>query len=106
MPNSADTLDPPKRRKASALSLTTTSIVSFSLTLLAASIAILTGLVPLRSLPRVDRVDIGALLFLMPVVALVLGVVFEAARIAFTRAELPEPRQQRVVRWAPSRNGR
>jgi len=97
---------PPKRRKSSARGLTTASIVSFSLTLLAASIAVLTGMVPLHSLPHVDRLDIGELLFLMPVVALVLGVVFEAARIAFTRVDLPEPRQRRAIRGARSRNER
>jgi hypothetical protein len=83
--------------------LTTASVISFSLTLLAASLAVLLGFVPLREISHFDRLSVGELLFLMPVVALVLGVVFEASRIAFTRSELPAPRQQQQIRWSPGR---
>jgi hypothetical protein len=83
--------------------LTTASVISFSLTLLAASLAVLLGFVPLRQISHFDRLTVGELLFLMPVVALVLGVVFEASRIAFSRQELPEPRQQQQIRWSPGR---
>jgi hypothetical protein len=88
------------RRKA----FTTATVVSFSLTLLAGSIAVLTNLMPLRALTFGDRVDLGAMLFVAPVLALVLGIMFEATRMAMSREALPEPRRQQVVRnWAPGR---
>jgi hypothetical protein len=92
---------PKAARRAAAF--TTTTIVSFSLTLLGGSIAVLSGLVPLNALSFGERSELGAILFVAPIVALVLAVVFEASRIAFTRAELPEPRRQQAVRWAPGR---
>jgi hypothetical protein len=82
---------------------TTATIVSFSFTLLAAGIGVLTGILPLRMLSFGERVDVGSLLFMMPVLALVLGVCFEVARIALRGGELPEPRQQRAIRWSPGR---
>ena len=94
---------PPKTRTARRLvAFTTSTIVSFSLTLLGGAIAVLTGLVPLQ-MSFGERVDFGAMLFIAPVLALVLAVVFEVVRIAMTRAELPEPRRQQEVRWSPGR---
>lgn len=90
-----------KRRKAKAF--TTTTIVSFSLTLLVAAVAILFGLVPLKSVTAGMRVDIGALLFFTPVVALVLAVCVEVVGIALKHPQLPEPRRQQAVRWSPGR---
>jgi uncharacterized membrane protein len=92
---------PPKRRRGDAF--TTATIVSFSLTLLCASFAILFGLVPLRAVSPLMRIDIGALLFVMPVVALVLAVCFEVIRIALRSPDLPEPRRRQAVRWSPGR---
>ena len=83
--------------------LTTTSIISFSLTLLAGGAAVLAGLVPLGRLTFSERVDVGTLLFVSPLVALVLAVVFEVTRIALTAPKLPEPRRQQSVRWSPGR---
>ena len=80
----------------------TATVISFSLTLLAGAIAVLTGLPPL-DMSLGERVDVGAMLFIAPVLALVLAVVFEATRIAMSRADLPEPRRQQAVRWAPGR---
>lgn len=91
----------PKRRRGDAF--TTATIVSFSLTLLGASFAILFGLVPLHAVSPLTRIDIGALLFVMPVVALVLAVCFEVIRIALRSPELPEPRRRQAVRWSPGR---
>jgi hypothetical protein len=95
----------PKSPAASRRSeiLTTTSIVSFSLTLLAGGAAVLAGLVPLGQLSFGERTDIGTLLFVSPLVALVLAVVFEVTRIALTAPKLPEPRRRQVVRWSPGR---
>lgn len=95
MPKSTD-----KNRRAAAFG--TATIVSFSLTLLAGSVAVLSGLVPMHRLSFGERIDVGALLFVMPVLALVLAMVVEATRIALRSAELPEPRRQQVIRWAPS----
>ena len=91
----------PSRRKAKAF--TTTTIVSFSLTLLVASFAVLFGLVPLKSVSSGLRVDIGSLLFVTPVVALILAVCVEVIRVALKNPELPEPRRQQSVRWSPGR---
>jgi hypothetical protein len=91
-----------KRRRINAF--TTATVVSFSLTLLGGSIAVLTNMVPLKFLSFGDRVDLGAMLFVAPVLALVLAVIFETTRIALKRDPLPEPRQRQVVRnWAPGR---
>ncbi|MEO8759146.1 MAG: hypothetical protein ABI398_15500 [Devosia sp.] len=91
------------RRSSRAAIFTTSTIISFSLTLLAAGIAVLTGLIPLNALTPIERIEIGSLLFLMPVVALVLGVCFEVARIALRAEDLPEPRQRQQLRWEPGR---
>jgi hypothetical protein len=89
-------------RKSSRLAtFTTATIVSFSLTLLAGGIAVLIGLVPLRTIHHIDRVEIGSMLFMLPVIALVLGVCFEVAHIAMQTSELPEPRRRQTVRWSP-----
>ena len=93
---------PAPRQSRKLVAFTTATIISFSLTLLAAGIAVLTGMVPLRTFPHVDRVEIGSLLFMMPVLALILGVCFEVARIALQSAELPEPRRHQTVRWSPA----
>ena len=97
-------LNPTKTRKTrKAVAFSTATIVSFSLTLLCASLAVLSGLVPLRSLSLGERVDVGALLFLTPLVALLLTVCFEVVRIALRSTDLPEPRRQQAVRWSPAR---
>ena len=91
------------RNRRKAVAFTTATIVSFSLTLLGASVAVLSGLVPLRSLSLGERVDVGALLFLTPLVALLLAVCFEVVRIALRSADLPEPRRRQAVQWSPGR---
>jgi hypothetical protein len=83
---------------------TTATVVSFSLTLFAASIAVFSGKVPLKALSSVERIDLGTMLFVAPIVALVLAVLVETTRIALSREPLPEPRRQQVVRnWTPGR---
>jgi hypothetical protein len=101
-PSQAETQPAKARRRVKAF--TTATVISFSLTLLAGSIAVLTNIVPLRALSFGDRIDLGAMLFIAPVLALVLGIMFEATRIALSREALPEPRRQQVVRnWQPGR---
>jgi hypothetical protein len=84
------------RRRAAKF--TTATVISFSLTLFAASIAVFSGKVPLKALSSVERIDLGMMLFVAPIVALVLAVLVETTRIALSREPLPEPRRQQVVR--------
>lgn len=98
----SNTPAPTKARRATAF--TTATVISFSLTLLAGSVAVLMNVVPLRALSFGERLDFGAVLFIAPVLALVLAVIFEATRIALKREPLPEPRRRQVVRnWTPGR---
>jgi hypothetical protein len=88
------------RRRAS--SFTTATVVSFSLTLFAGAIAVLSGAFPLRMLTSGERIDIGTVLFVAPIVALILAVMVEATRFGLSRQPLPEPRRQQVIRsWSP-----
>jgi hypothetical protein len=91
--------EPKARSRAKAF--TTATVISFSLTLFAGSLAVLGNAIPLNALSFGERVDLGAMLFAAPILALVLAVVFEATRIAFSREQLPEPRRQPVVDWTP-----
>ena len=90
-----------RRGRTSLAAFTTATIASFSLTLLAAGIGILTGLLPLHALSFAQRLDVGSLLFIVPVVALILGVCFEVIRITLDGADLPEPRPQQTIDWPP-----
>ena len=92
----------PKSPRRRAASFTTATVVSFSLTLLAAGVAVLSGALPLRMLTTVERIDIGTVLFVAPILALILAVMVEATRIALSRKPLPEPRRQQIIRnWSP-----
>src|SRR5690606_5374203 len=84
----------PAKARRSLNAFTTATVVSFSFTLLAGSFAVLTNMVPLRALKLGDRIDLGAMLFVAPVLALVLAIMFEAARMALSREALPEPRRR------------
>jgi hypothetical protein len=86
-----------------ASKFTTATVVSFSLTLFAGSLAILGGAIPMQTMSVVERIDIGAMLFTVPILALVLAVLVEATRMALNSQPLPEPRRRQVVRWSPGR---
>ena len=94
------------RKRSRAAAFTTATIVSFSFTLLAAGIGVLTGLLPVHALSVGQRVDVGSLLFMMPVVALILGVCVEVTRIALRREELPEAERAQRIHWSPGRRER
>jgi hypothetical protein len=100
MPHSSEAAVKSAKSRRRAAYLTSASIASFALTLLAAGIALLADFVPIP-MATADRLSAGEFLFMMPIVALVLAVVAEASRIAFTRSKLPEPRRQQAVRWVP-----
>jgi TRAP-type C4-dicarboxylate transport system permease small subunit len=94
----------PKSLRKRASSFTTATVVSFSLTLFAGGVAVLSGAFPLRMLTTVERIDIGTVLFVAPIMALILAVMVEATRIGLSRQPLPEPRRQQVIRnWSPGR---
>jgi len=80
----------------------TTAVVSFSLTLLASGVAILTDTLPLRAFADAQRTDIGSMLLASPILILMLALIFEATRIALRTAPLPE--DQPVGRLAPLAN--
>ncbi|MEO6395053.1 MAG: hypothetical protein ABIO40_04005 [Devosia sp.] len=83
-----------------SVQLVTGAAVSFSLTLLAGSYAVLSGSVPLR-INAIERVDIGAMLLFAPVCALVLALLFEATRLALKGPlEMAEPRAI-PIDWSP-----
>lgn len=87
----------PKTRRVAIL--TTASVVSFSLTLLGAGIAILAGILPLANLAAVDRTDLGSMLIASPILVLMLALIVEATRIALRTTPLPN--SQPVGRLAP-----
>ena len=89
-----------RTRRARVAAVTTASIITFSLTLLLAGALVIAGIIPLNSLSSGQRVDVGALLLTMPVLALTLAVVFEVTRIAIGGPGLPEPSPRRVAHWA------
>jgi hypothetical protein len=94
----------PKSARKRASTFTTATVVSFSLTLFVGGIAVLSGLLPLRMLPAAERIDIGTMLFVAPIAALILAVMVEATRVALSRQPLPEPRRQQVIhQWSPGR---
>ncbi len=57
------------------------AVIAFSLTLLGASVAIVTGIVPLRAYSFAQKVDIGAVLLFVPLCALILAVLSEVVRL-------------------------
>ena len=102
--STAPALPEAARKARRVTAFTTATIISFSLTMLAGSVAVLGNLIPLQALSFGQRVDLGAMLFAAPILALMLAVFFEATRVALTREHLPEPRRRELVRnWTPGR---
>jgi hypothetical protein len=99
----ADATSPSSPSPRRTASLTTVSIASFSLTLLAGGVLVLAGMIPLPQLSAAERLDVGTLLLVAPLMALALALAVEVARMALTVRDLPEPRRQRTLRWAPGR---
>ena len=90
------------RRRSAAI--TTTGIASFSLTLLAGGIGVVSGLIPMAHTSAIQRLDIGALLLAAPIVALLLAVMVEVAYIALRSAPLPDPQPATpMLDWQPGR---
>lgn len=91
-------------RKARRVAMTTASLATFSLTLLAGGMGLATGLIPMPEATAMQRLDAGALLIAAPIVALLLATMVEVTRIALRRAPLPDPRPTTpVLHWQPVR---
>ena len=90
----------PLLKKNRRAALPTAAIVAFSLTLLGGGIVLLSGL-PLRGIAMSERLDIGTMLLLAPILALVLALLAEVAFIVLRAPDLPQPRQQQSIRWTP-----
>lgn len=90
------TATPPER----GVGLTAITAISFSLTFVAVSVALLTGLLP----PAFDAirlpVDLGVLLLIVPLCALVFAIVAEVLRSAISDARRPAVD---AAAWRPGR---
>ncbi|HHY51431.1 MAG TPA: hypothetical protein GYA10_16990 [Alphaproteobacteria bacterium] len=74
----------PARRKPAARNLAIIAVISFSLTFVGVSLALLLGLLP-NSIVALDLpVDMGVVLLIVPLCALVLAMMAEALRAAVT----------------------
>lgn len=73
-----------KSRPLSIVSKVVIATIAFSLTVVAASIALMAGILPAGGLNAAERFDMGALMLFVPICLLTLGIVAEATRIAAT----------------------
>jgi len=86
------------RRKAGASPLAAAAVIGFSLTLVAAGLAILMGVVPSRTMLGAQGIDATVLLLFVPLCALTFAILAEAVRATVTgsfrhpvRAPTPRP---------------
>ena len=83
-------------------SLTSAAAISFSLTFVGASVALLMGALPPAITTMAPPVDIGVLLLMVPLCALVLAMLVEVLRSALGGAPTPRSRRRdALVRLAP-----
>jgi hypothetical protein len=73
-----------KPRQHSIVSLVIIATIAFSLTVVAASIALMAGVLPAAGLNAAERFDMGALMLFVPICLLTFGIIAEATRIAAT----------------------
>lgn len=94
---------PASRQVASVNRLTAAAIIGFSLTLVVAGVVMMLGLVPQRILPSLDGMDATVLLLFVPLCALTLAILVEAARAAFAGnfREAVLPRANLLEPWRP-----
>lgn len=85
MPNKS----PRPSRLAGENTLMAAAAISFSLTFVAAGLAILFGLVPPVSVPGIASLDLAVLLLLVPLCALMLSILVEVVRLALSQGSLP-----------------
>lgn len=73
-----------KPRPLSIVSMVIVATIAFSLTVVAASIALMAGVLPAAGLNAAERFDMGALMLFVPICLLTFGIIAEATRIAAT----------------------
>ncbi|HQZ13143.1 MAG TPA: hypothetical protein PK286_09680 [Devosia sp.] len=95
----------PKRRKL--MDITTMTAISFSLTFVVVSLLLLTGVIPASFATLTAPVDIGVLLLIVPLCALVLAMVAEVLRAAMKgtpqRHNARSARRKSFTDWRPGR---
>jgi hypothetical protein len=92
--------------KARRRALTTATLISFSLTFALAGFALMLGLLPREAhfLPAsTGSIETGVVLLVVPLVALVLAILFEATRLALRGPVRMAPRKQTqpLSDWKP-----
>lgn len=92
--------------KARRQALTTATIISFSLTFALAGFALLMGVLPQKANMLASStwsVDTGVVLLVVPLVALIAAMLFQAARLAFLGPVIiGEPKAPRTLsEWKP-----
>jgi hypothetical protein len=73
-----------RRRRAGATRLTAAATIAFSLTFVAAGVAMLMGVLPQRMMFGLQNVDATVLLLFVPLCALTFAILAEAVRAATT----------------------
>ena len=94
---------PPAKAPKSLRNLTTIAAISFSLTFVGVSVALLAGVLP-RDLTALDLgVDMGVVLLMVPVCALVLATLLEVVRTAIRGLpRIRPPRPATILSAAPA----
>ena len=80
-------------------------VISFSLTIAAAGIALLFGILPARAATILPQIDIAVVLLFLPLAVLVLGIIAEAVRLSVKLQTMPAatPLRRPLSDWAPGR---
>ncbi len=92
------------RPRAATSRLTAAAVIAFSLTLVAAGIAMLMGLVPHRMLPALDGIDATILLLFVPLCALTFAILAEAVRATLSGSfRVARPHANTLEPWRPGR---
>lgn len=83
--------------------LNAAAAISFSLTFLAAGIALLVGIIPSRVIVGMSEVDVGVVLLFVPLCALLLAIIVEVVRsIMRDGISQPAPRKTNSLdAWKP-----
>ena len=83
--------------------LTAATVIAFSLTFVAAGIAMLAGLVPQRILLGSETIDASVVLLFVPLCALTLAILVEAVRATMTGSyrHAAQPQANPLEPWRP-----
>jgi hypothetical protein len=80
-------------------------VISFSLTIAAAGVALLLDILPVRAATLTPEIDTAVVLLFVPLCVLVLGILGEAARLSLRLRAVPAapPRRAPLSDWTPGR---